>query len=79
MTEDLPQYGVRLSRFKGVNWEKRRNKWRAQLRRKDLGYFADEEDAARKYDEEATKLGLAVNFPTEGTFESNQCDKRIAF
>ncbi len=47
------------SQFKGVYWYASRNKWRANIRvdrqTKHLGYFDDEEDAARAYNEEALK------------------------
>lgn len=42
------------SKFKGVDWDKRRNKWRAQictdLKNKFLGYFSTEHAAAIAYD-----------------------------
>ena len=45
------------SRFKGVSWYKRFQKWRASIGKdgKDynLGYFTDEEDAARAYNKAA--------------------------
>ena len=48
-----PQLG-RTSRFKGVCWEKHKRRWRAQARlggkNRLLGYFTNEEDAARAYD-----------------------------
>lgn len=47
------------SKFKGVSWYSSGNKWRAQItihkKRKHLGYFISEEDAAAAYDVEAIK------------------------
>ncbi len=47
------------SRFKGVDWCKKARKWRARIGYgglpHHLGYFDDEEDAARAYNEEALK------------------------
>ncbi|MBN2019437.1 MAG: hypothetical protein JW749_04360 [Sedimentisphaerales bacterium] len=58
------------SRFKGVCWSKREGKWRAQGRRNGrqflIGYFDNEEDAARAYDAWAkTAFGqyASLNFP----------------
>lgn len=48
-----PRHGV-TSRFKGVHWDKSRNKWTAQIcdigRREFLGRFDSEEAAAGRYD-----------------------------
>lgn len=58
------------SRFKGVSWFARRSRWRVAFNWKGkthfVGYFADEEEAARAYD--AAILPLAgefarLNFP----------------
>lgn len=50
----------RSSKFRGVTWAKDKQRWQAQIgyRGKNiiLGRFAAEEDAARRYDEEARKL-----------------------
>jgi hypothetical protein len=49
----------RSSKYKGVSLDKEKNRWRATIRyngrNKALGYFANEEDAARAYDEAAKK------------------------
>jgi len=37
------------SQFKGVSWDKNKNKWRADCTGTKLGYHATEEDAARAY------------------------------
>ena len=45
------------SKYKGVYWNKRMQKWHAQIRfnkkRKHLGFFDSEESAAKAYDESA--------------------------
>lgn len=49
-----------ISEFKGVTWSNRRKMWAsrigANLKHKHLGYFDDEEDAARVYNQFAKKL-----------------------
>lgn len=59
------------SRFKGVTWNKRRGKWCAKIQVRGqwhhLGYFDDELDAARAYDEAALAWHgeyACLNFPT---------------
>ena len=46
--------------YKGVSFHKRINKWHAQIQvnkcRKSLGYFEDEKEATRKYNEAAGEL-----------------------
>jgi hypothetical protein len=49
------------SQFKGVSWHKSKNKWQAQCGKKSLGRHAAEKDAARAYNVEAARLGLALN------------------
>lgn len=48
------------SRFKGVHWHKAMRRWQAKIKierkAKHLGYFTDEEAAARAYDEASLKL-----------------------
>lgn len=57
------------SRYKGVSWHKRSCKWQAQIKRTNLGYFDDEKEAARAYDDAAREdYGefARLNFPEEG-------------
>jgi hypothetical protein len=58
------------SRWKGVGWFKPAGRWRAYMTQnghyKHLGYFADEDDAARAYDAAAREFFGAfarLNFP----------------
>ena len=49
LANQAPQSG-RSSRFKGVSWYTRSGRWRATAARRHVGFFDDEEDAARAYD-----------------------------
>jgi len=58
------------SKYKGVTRAKQDQKWQAYItidgKSKYLGYFASEEDAARKFDESAASLNKPLNFPGAG-------------
>ena len=64
---DLEVSERRISTFVVVCWNTRAQKWAAQSRLHGktiyLGYFTEEEDAARKYDEHAIGIGRPLNFP----------------
>jgi hypothetical protein len=60
------------STYRGVSWNKRDNKWAAYIRsngkNRSLGYFEDEEEAARAYDRAARAQHgekALLNFPTK--------------
>lgn len=62
-----PMYSSNSSRFRGVNFDKQAQMWRARFymngKRISLGWFRTEEDAARAYDDELERmLGIRVNF-----------------
>ena len=65
-----PKKGGSSSKFRGVSWHKAGQKWQAKInidgKLTRLGFFDDEETAARKYDEHAACLGRPLNFPSEG-------------
>ena len=48
------------SKYKGVSFDRKRNKWAAAIKinnkKKFLGYFVDEKDAARAYNDKAIEL-----------------------
>ena len=55
------------SSFTGVRWRAKRKRWEAHLRvggkKKSLGFYKNEEDAARAVDRSAGRLGRPLNFP----------------
>ncbi len=58
---------TKSSKYKGVGWKKEKEKWQVIIcvpgeKRKHLGYFEDEADAARAYDAEARKHAMPTNF-----------------
>ena len=70
------QRGNCSSQYKGVTWLKRVGKWQARIicngKSIFIGYFDDEEKAARAYDARAAELYgdyAALNFPAASVFE----------
>ena len=57
----------RRSKYVGVSWHGRDKNWKTTImmygKNKNLGYYHDEKEAARIYDEQAALLGKPVNFP----------------
>jgi hypothetical protein len=55
------------SKFTGVSWNRTTKNWKATIaidgKVQHLGYFNNEDDAARAFDERAAPLGRRVNFP----------------
>lgn len=64
------------SRFFGVSFFKRDGTWKATIhvdgKRRHLGYFATEEDAAKRYDAEALIYGGHLNFPSEAAAQCTE-------
>lgn len=70
---NIGKSGGGTSRFKGVCWDKARNKWLAQIRSGGksirLGRFENEAEAAQAYDDAARLYHgefARLNFPREG-------------
>jgi hypothetical protein len=63
----------RPSKYVGVTWGKMKKKWDTKImingKSKSLGYYDDEKEAARMYDEQAALLGKPVNFPLHDGME----------
>jgi len=67
-SRDAEKTEAKKTRFTGLSWLQSKKRWVARIlidgKRTHLGYFQDEEDAARKYDEVAATIpGKALNFP----------------
>ena len=77
--EDSQNGGVKSSRFRGVSWNKKDDKWQAMIFAKGkarwIGYFKQEEDAARAYDKEAlAERGprALLNFPPQAEYAAKE-------
>ena len=71
----------KTSQYTGVNWNKSKRKWRARIKvqskDKHIGYFVNEEEAARAYDVELRKrdgVNAQTNFPLDS--EQETTDKK---
>jgi len=59
------------SSYNGVAWNRQRGMWCEVVEQIFLGYFADAEEGARRWDQEARKNGrTALNFPSTGDEET---------
>jgi hypothetical protein len=80
------QTGAKRSRYVGVCWHKREQKWAAKIKvhnvSQHLGFFLDEADGARAYDAAvaAQNLHRAFNFPddTEAERAAGAADRATA-
>lgn len=70
MNIEKPRFRMGTSKFKGVEWVKTKNRWRARIRHNRVGIyigsFINEVDAARAYDAAAIRLFgefACINFP----------------
>ncbi len=68
----IPGKGYGSSRYRGVHWDKKANKWRVMLshkgKRYTVGRFHDEIAAAKAYDAKALEIigrDAYLNFPLE--------------
>lgn len=73
-TNSTKRKGNFTSRYKGVSWDKRDKNWRAQImvdyKKKRIGNFDNEIDAAKAYDRFAIELHgeyASINFPVRMT------------
>jgi hypothetical protein len=66
--EFVPRVSTKSSKYRGVSWK--HNQWHASIRvagmQENLGYFDDEEAAARAFDSRAGPLGRPTNFDLNG-------------
>jgi len=83
---DARQERTLTSQFRGVSWNRRKQRWHGFLKhsRKDvyLGYFDEEEDAARAYDRMMVWFelhGIVRNKPNSGVHDSRSVKKTLNF
>jgi len=80
---------AKVSKYRGVSWDKSMEAWRTKINSVHLGYFDDEKEAARAYDEAALALrgskATTLNFPdrdysklaSEGNWMKYQTKRKI--